>query len=192
MTGRRSYVGGWPIAVVGMVLVLLAYTLRYTLVPFVFAGMVGFVLDPVLGWSARRMRGHRWPAALVLSVAAEPTGGEGDASIGALQERYSEAAFKEELPEAVCGESDKTRVKIENFSEIVDGPRLVYTAEVVCAPVRFLQIGERRAAVRYVLAPDLRYRLTARAQEEDFDKQRGTIDAFLASFRVLPGEKPEK
>ncbi|HEY1244946.1 MAG TPA: hypothetical protein VGF29_08950 [Hyphomicrobiaceae bacterium] len=131
-------------------------------------------------------------AALVLSVAAEPTGGEGDASIGALQERYSEAAFKEELPEAVCGESDKTRVKIENFSEIVDGPRLVYTAEVVCAPVRFLQIGERRAAVRYVLAPDLRYRLTARAQEEDFDKQRGTIDAFLASFRVLPGEKPEK
>jgi predicted PurR-regulated permease PerM len=68
MTGRRSYVGGWPIAVVGMVLVLLAYTLRYTLVPFVFAGMVGFVLDPVLEWSARRMRGHRWPAALVLSV----------------------------------------------------------------------------------------------------------------------------
>jgi hypothetical protein len=131
-------------------------------------------------------------AALVLSVAAEPVAGEGDASIGALQERYSEAAFKEELPEAVCGESDKTRVKIENFSEIIDGPRLVYTADVVCAPVKFLQIGERRAAVRYVLTPDVRYRVMARAQAEDFDNQRGTIDAFLASFRVLPGEKAEK
>jgi hypothetical protein len=131
-------------------------------------------------------------AALVLSVAAEPMAGEGDSSIGALQERYGGAAFKEELPEAVCGEPDKARVKIENFSEIIDGPRLVYTADVVCAPVRFLQIGERRAAVRYVLTPDVRYRLMGRAQVEDFDRQRGTIDAFLASFRVLPGEKAER
>jgi hypothetical protein len=131
-------------------------------------------------------------AALVLSVAVQPMAGEGDSSIGALQERYGEAAFKAELPEAVCGESDKTRAKIENFSEIIDGPRLVYTADVVCAPVKFLQIGERRAAVRYVLAPDVRYRLMARAQAEDFEKQRGTIDSFLASFRVLSGEKAEK
>ena len=53
MTERRSLVGGWPIAIVGLVLLLLAYTLRYTLVPFVFAIMIGFVLDPVLHWSAR-------------------------------------------------------------------------------------------------------------------------------------------
>jgi hypothetical protein len=46
--------------------------------------------------------------------------------------------------------------------------------------------------VRYVLTPDVRYRVMARAQAEDFDNQRGTIDAFLASFRVLPGEKAEK
>jgi hypothetical protein len=131
-------------------------------------------------------------AALLLSVAAEPMASEGEPSIGALQERYSEAAFKEELPGAVCGESEKTRVKIENFSEIINGPRLVYTADVVCAPVKFLQIGERRAAVRYVLAPDARYRLMGRAPAEDFDEQHGTIDAFLASFRVLPGEKAEK
>jgi hypothetical protein len=130
--------------------------------------------------------------ALVLSVAAEPMPGDGDTSIGGLQQRYSEAAFKEELPEAVCGEPDKTRVKVENYSEIIDGPRLVYTADVVCAPVKFLQIGERRAVVRYVLAPDARYRLWARTLAEDFEKQRGTIDAFLASFRVLPSDKTEK
>lgn len=131
-------------------------------------------------------------SSLLLSVAAEPVAAEGDTSIGALQERYSETAFKDELPEAVCGESDKTRVKIENFSETTDGPRVVYSADVTCAPVKFLQIGERRAAVRYVLAPDARYRVIARAQTEDFDKQRATVDAFLSSFRVLPGEKAEK
>ncbi len=69
MTERRSQVGGWPIAVVGLVLLLLAYTLRYTLVPFVFAIMIGFVLDPVLQWSADRMHGRRWPMAVLLSVA---------------------------------------------------------------------------------------------------------------------------
>lgn len=68
MTERRSLVGGWPIAIVGMVLLLLAYTLRYTLVPFVFATMIGFVLDPVLASSAQRLHGHRWPMALLLSV----------------------------------------------------------------------------------------------------------------------------
>jgi predicted PurR-regulated permease PerM len=68
MTARRSRVGGWPIAIVGMVLVLLAYTLRYTLVPFVFAAMIGFVLDPVLEWSARRLAGRRWPMAVLLSL----------------------------------------------------------------------------------------------------------------------------
>lgn len=68
VTERRSLIGGWPIAVVGMVLVLIAYELRYTLVPFVFAAMIGFVLDPVLEWSARRMKGHRWPMATLLSI----------------------------------------------------------------------------------------------------------------------------
>lgn len=68
MTDRRSRVGGWPIAVVGAVLVLLAYTLRYTLIPFVFAIVVGFVLDPVVRWAAVRMRDHRWPMAIVLTI----------------------------------------------------------------------------------------------------------------------------
>ena len=130
--------------------------------------------------------------ALVLGVAAEATTADGDTTAAALQQRYGETAFKEELPETVCGESDKARVRIDNLSEAMDGPRLVYTADVTCAPVKFLQIGERRAAVRYVIAPDARYRVVARAPAEDFDKQRPAITAFLASFRVLPAEKTEK
>jgi hypothetical protein len=130
--------------------------------------------------------------ALVLGVAAEAMPADGDTTTAALQQRYGEAAFKEELPETVCGESDKARVKIDNLSEAMDGPRLVYTADVTCAPVKFLQIAERRAAVRYVIAPDARYRVVARAPAEDFDRQRAAIDAFLASFRVLPSERTEK
>ncbi|HEY6430788.1 MAG TPA: AI-2E family transporter [Acetobacteraceae bacterium] len=64
----RSRVGGWPIAIIGAVLVLLAYTLRYTLIPFVFAAVIGFVLDPVMDWSARHLHRHRWPAAVLFSI----------------------------------------------------------------------------------------------------------------------------
>ncbi|MGH7154918.1 MAG: AI-2E family transporter [Acetobacteraceae bacterium] len=60
--------GGWPIGVTGLVLALLAYTLRYTLIPFVFAAVIGFVLDPVLYWAARRMGGRRWPMAALLTL----------------------------------------------------------------------------------------------------------------------------
>jgi hypothetical protein len=125
-------------------------------------------------------------AALVLGVAAEALAPEGDASVDGLRQHHGEAAFREELPEAVCGESDKGRVKIDGFKETVEEGRLVYAADVVCAPVRFLQIGERRAAVRQVMVPGMRYRLVARAATEDFDRQRATIDAFFASFRALP------
>lgn len=68
VTGHRSRVGGWPIAIAGAVLVLLAYSLRYALVPFVFAAVISFVLDPVVDWAARRIGGHRWPVATLLSV----------------------------------------------------------------------------------------------------------------------------
>ncbi len=125
-------------------------------------------------------------AALVLGVAAEGVAPESDTSVDGLRQRHGEAGFKEELPEAVCGESDKARVKIEGFKETVEEGRLVYTASVICAPIKFLQIGERRAAVRHVMAPDMRYRLVARALTEDFEKQRATIDSFFASFRALP------
>ncbi len=124
--------------------------------------------------------------ALVLSVSAEALPPAGDTSVDGLRQRHGEAGFKEELPEAVCGESDRARVKIGGFKATAEDGRLVYAASVVCAPIRFLQIGERRAAVRHVMAPDMRYRLVARAPTDEFEKQRAVIDAFFAGFRALP------
>lgn len=124
--------------------------------------------------------------ALVLTVAAEAVAENPGATVSELEQRYSKAGFKEELPEAICGESDPARVKISNVKEIAGDTSLVYTADVVCEEVEFLQIGERRASVRHVITPEARYRLMARALAGDFEKQRQTIDAFLASFRVLP------
>jgi hypothetical protein len=131
-------------------------------------------------------------SALVLGVAAEALPGDGDATPAGLQQRFGEGAFREDLPEAVCGESDRARVRIENVKSAMQDARLVLSADVVCAPVKFLRIGERRAAVRYVIAPDVRYRVVVRAPAEDFDKQRVAIDAFLASFRVLSPETPPR
>jgi predicted DCC family thiol-disulfide oxidoreductase YuxK len=125
-------------------------------------------------------------------VSAQIVTAEGDTSPAGLQQRYTQAAFKEELADAVCGEADKARVKIENLKGAVEDAHVVYSADVACAAVKFLQIGERRAAVRQVIAPDVHYRLVARAQAEDFAKQRATIDAFFASFRVLPAVKAER
>jgi hypothetical protein len=139
-------------------------------------------------FDAEKSASARNATALVLGVAVEARAPEGDTSVDGLRQRHGEAEFREELAEAVCGESDKARVKIEGFKESVEADRLVYAASVTCAPVRFLQIGERRAAVRHVMAPDMRYRLMARAPAEDFDKQRVTIDAFFASFRALAAE----
>src|SRR6185437_3105735 len=56
MIERRSRVGGWSIAIVGMIAGLVVYTLRYALLPFVFAIVVGFVLDPVVAWSAAHLQ----------------------------------------------------------------------------------------------------------------------------------------
>ena len=125
-------------------------------------------------------------SALVLAVAAETVAADAGKAVSELRAHYGEAGFREELAEAICGEADKARVKIANVKETVDDAGVAYSAEVVCAPVRFLQIGERRASVRHVITPGVRYRLMARALAEDFEKQRQTVDAFFASFRLLP------
>jgi hypothetical protein len=126
-------------------------------------------------------------SAFVLQVSAEAAPPE-DAGKTAneLAQRYGEAVFKAELPEAVCGESDTGRVKVADVKSILEETRVVYTADVTCSEVKFLQVGERRAAVNYMIAPDARYRLVARALAEDFEKHRSVIDAFFASFRVGP------
>jgi hypothetical protein len=129
--------------------------------------------------------------ALLLAVATESPDAA-DTSVAGLLQRYTEAGFKEELPEAVCGEQDRARVKIENLSQSVEDERVVYTADVTCAEIRFLQLGARRAVVRHVIGADAVYRLVARAPAEEFERQRPTIDTFFASFRLTTVEKAEK
>lgn len=123
--------------------------------------------------------------ALVMEVVAEAVAGDAASAAQA----HSEAAVRQELPQAVCGESDAARVRIDNLKRTVESDGVAYTADVICAEVRFLQIAERRATVRYLIAPDARYRLVARAPTEEFEKQKSAIDAFFQSFRVLPAGK---
>jgi hypothetical protein len=149
-------------------------------------GTIDAICSP--DFDAERSGAAAKAGALVLSVAAETAADAGKTG-SELQQRLGEAGFREELPEAVCGESDKARVRIANVKEVVEAARVVYSADVVCTEVKFLQIGERRATVRYVATPEARYRLVARALAEDFDKQRETIDAFFASFQALPATK---
>jgi hypothetical protein len=125
-------------------------------------------------------------SALVLEVGAEAVSDTAGLAANELAQRYGEPAFKAELPEAVCGEADKGRVKIDNVKQVLEEARVVYTADVVCAEVKFLQIGVRRASVRYLIGPDVRYRLFARAPSDEYESRKATIEAFFASFRVLP------
>lgn len=137
-------------------------------------------LDPQKGATADKLN------AFVLQVGAETLADDAGRTPGELAQRYSEAAFKEELPEAVCGEADAARTKVENVKSILEEARVVYTADVVCSEIKFLQVGRRKAAVRHLITPTARYRLVARAPLEDFDKQWPVIVAFFASFRAAP------
>ena len=125
-------------------------------------------------------------AALVMEVAAEIVPGDSGARVDELAKRYDETAFRKELPQAVCGESDATRARINNVRQTLEAERVVYRADIICAEVRFLQIAERRASVRYLIGPEAQYRLVARAPIEEFEKHKQAIDAFFESFRVLP------
>jgi hypothetical protein len=119
-------------------------------------------------------------------VGAEPVADDAGKTPADLAQRYDEAQFKAELPEAVCGESDKARVKIDNAKQVLEAARVVYTADVACPEIKFLGLGERRAAVQFLITPGLRYRLMARAPKEGFEQRKEAIDAFFASFRILP------
>jgi hypothetical protein len=124
--------------------------------------------------------------ALVLEVGVESVPADAGAQPAELAQRYDEAQFKEELAEAICGESDRAKVKIDNPKQVLEAARVVYTAGVTCPEIKFLGLGERRAMVQFVIAPGLRYRLMARALTEDFEKRKEAVDAFFASFRILP------
>ena len=124
--------------------------------------------------------------ALVLEVGVEVVPADAGATPADLAQRYGEAQFKEELPEAVCGESDRVKVKIDNAKQVLEDGRVVYTAGVLCPEIKFLGLGERRGLVRFLITPGGRYRLMARALKEDLEKRKEAVDAFFASFRILP------
>ena len=124
--------------------------------------------------------------ALVLEVGVEPVPADGGTAASDLAQRYGETHFKEEPAEAVCGESDRAKVKIDGAKQVLEEARVVYTAGVLCPEIKFLGLGERRALVRFLITPGMRYRMMARALKDDFDKRKETVDAFFASFRVLP------
>lgn len=125
-------------------------------------------------------------SSLVFEAGAETVADDAGKAGPALAAGYGEEAFKGELPEAVCGEPDRARVKIENVKQVLEEGRVAYTADVLCSEVKFLGLGERRAAVKFVVTPGVRYRLLARAPQGEYEQHRQLIEAFLASFRVLP------
>jgi uncharacterized membrane protein len=125
-------------------------------------------------------------SALVLEVGAETVPADGGTAAAELAQRYGETQFKEELAEAVCGESDRAKVKIDSPQQVLEEARVVYTAGVVCPEIKFLGLGERRAQVRFTITPGMRYRVMARALKDDFDKRKEVVDAFFASFKILP------
>jgi hypothetical protein len=125
-------------------------------------------------------------SALVLEVGAETVPADAGVATADLAQRYGETQFKEELPEAVCGEPDRAKVKIDGPRQVLEEARVVYTASVVCPEIKFLGLGERRAQVRFTITPGVRYRVMARALKDDFDKRKEVVDAFFASFKILP------
>jgi hypothetical protein len=127
-------------------------------------------------------------ASLLLEVDAEAVPDDAGKSPADLAQRYSEANFKDELPEAVCGEADKSRVKIGNVKQVLQEARVVYTADVGCPEIKFLGLGERGGVAQFLITPGLRYRLMARALKEDFEQNKASIDAFFTSFRTLPAD----
>ena len=125
-------------------------------------------------------------AALVLELGVEPVPEDAGKPATELARHYDEAQFKAEVPENVCGEADKTRVKVENVKQVVEDTRVAYTADVTCPEIKFLGLGERRAAVEMFVTPGLRYRLMARAPKEEFEQHKEAVAAFFASFRIHP------
>jgi hypothetical protein len=128
-------------------------------------------------------------SALVLSISVEPVAEDIGKSPAELAQRFGETQFTGELPESVCGESERGRVKVENVQQRIEGASVVYTADVLCSEIRFLSLGERRASARTVLGPGLRYRLFARALKDDYERLKSTIDAFFASFQLVSADK---
>jgi len=68
MIVRRPATEGWPLAAAVAAVALLLYAVRYALLPFIVAGIIGFAAEPLLEWGRRCTDGRRWPAAVLLSA----------------------------------------------------------------------------------------------------------------------------
>ncbi len=121
-------------------------------------------------------------SALLLEVDAEV--------IPADAKPYGEAEFRQDVPEAVCGESDAGKVKLADVVVAKEGSASILTADVACPEIKFLGLPERRARVRYVIQPGYRYRLMARSLASDAGAVKAAADGFLASFKSRAEKTP--
>ncbi len=120
--------------------------------------------------------------AFLLEVDSEP--------VPADAPELTEAEFRQEIPDQVCGEADATKVQLTSVGSRAEVAGANFSADVVCPEVRFLRLPERRAQVRYRTAKGMRYRLLARAPAGDWDKVKDVADAFFASFKTTPQKSP--
>ncbi len=121
-------------------------------------------------------------AALLLEVDGE--------AVPADAKPYGEADFRQEVPEAVCGESDTNKVKLTDVKTSKADGGTIFSANIACPEIRFLGLGERQGQVRYVMQAGFRYRLMARALTSDAAKVKPAIESFFASFKTTAGSKP--
>jgi hypothetical protein len=126
----------------------------------------------------------------VLEISHERVPADDGLSLADLVKRYSFPQFEADGPGFVCGEVDRRRIRFANAFQMFEPGRIVYLANVVCPPVRFLNLSARSATVRFIIAPGWRYRLMARAPTVRFAQARTVIDAFFASFRL--SKRPRK
>jgi predicted PurR-regulated permease PerM len=68
MPGERAKITGPSLALVGAMLVVPFYLLRYVLIPFVIAAALAYVMEPLVRFGRRRLRCSRRPAALLVYI----------------------------------------------------------------------------------------------------------------------------
>ena len=63
--GKRSKIGGWPLATAILAILVFLFFVRRILTPFVLAAALAFILTPPIDWARRRLRLPRWLIATV-------------------------------------------------------------------------------------------------------------------------------
>lgn len=99
---------------------------------------------------------------------------------------YTQADFRAELPDSICGTSDAASVKLDAVTEIREGDTQRLTARVTCPDVKFLGLPVRQAEARTIIVGRHRYRLFARHPSEDAAAAAPLAKAFFDSFVVRP------